>query len=176
MKQSAFELGEHLVSRQVTYIASPILWEKWDIEIIDLSFDKWQVIKYLNEDGDDFNSDIEQLPNNKGGLYLFFANCNNITGISELPFYVGRAQLTEGQNLRKRVREYYTKFAREDERPKITRMFKYWGNELYLAFLELDDNLGIVDLEKKLINSLLLPMNDEIPDTEIRQAKKAFNL
>jgi hypothetical protein len=176
MRQSAFELGEHLVSRQVTYIASPFLWEKWDIGTIDLSFDKWTIIKYLDEDGNDFNTEIEKLPNNKGGLYLFFVNCSNIPGISELPFYVGRAQLTEGQNLRKRVREYFTKFARNNERPKITRMFKYWGNELHLAFLELDDNSDIVDLEKKLINSLLLPMNDEIPDIEIRQAINAFNL
>ncbi len=55
-------------------------------------------------------------------------------------------------------------------------MFKYWGKELHLAFLVLDDNMNIIDLEKKLINSLLLPMNDEIPDKEIKQATKAFSL
>ena len=53
-------------------------------------------------------------------------------------------------------------------------MFKYWGAQLHLAFLELNDNTEIVDLEKYLINSLLLPMNDQIPEKEIREAVKAF--
>ncbi|WP_259016572.1 hypothetical protein [Emticicia fluvialis] len=176
MKQTAFELGEHLLLRNISYYPSPILWEKWDIDSLDIKFNKWKVIKYLNDDGDDLNIDISKVPNDKGGLYLFYVNCNQISGISELPFYVGRAQLTEGQNLRKRVREYFTKFSKDDERPKITRMFKYWSKELYLAFLVLENNICIVDLEKKLINSLLLPMNDEIPDKETKEAVKAFNL
>ena len=174
MLNSAFDLGEHLKLREISYTASPVLWNKWDIKTLDMRFENWKVIKFLNLRGDDFNYKIAEVPNKKGGLYLFFINCKTITGITEFPLYVGRAQLTEGQNLRKRVREYYNKFAKEGERPKITRMFKYWSNEIYLAYYELDDNLEIVDLEKKLINSLLLPMNDEIPDTEIRQAVKAF--
>jgi len=174
MLNSAFDLGEHLKLREISYLVSPILWSKWDIRGFDMRFKNWKTIKFLNLRGDDFNYKITQVPNNKGGLYLFFINCKTIVGITELPLYIGRAQLTDGQNLRKRVREYYTKFAKEDERHKITRMFKYWSHEIHLAYYELDDNLEIIDLEKKLINSLLLPMNDEIPDKEIRQGVKAF--
>ncbi len=173
MKTSAFKLGEHLNNRSLTYKVSSKLWKKWDLRL-DLSFNKWTQIKFLNDKGDGFNPDISKVPNKKGGLYLFFVKCNTISGITEYPFYIGRAQLTKRQNLRKRVREYYTKFAREDERPKITKMFNYWGKELHLAFIEIDDNKDIIELEKKIINSLLLPMNDEIPDKKERQAVKAF--
>lgn len=174
MIQSAFDLGEHLKLREVTFRVSPVLWEKWDITNFDLSFNNWTKIKFLNDTLDDFHKDLDLVPNDKGGLYLFYVNCKTISGITEIPFYIGRAQITEGQNLRKRVREYFTKFSKDNERPKITRMFKYWKNDLCLAFYVLDDNLHIKDLEKKLINSLLLPMNDEIPDKKTKDAVKAF--
>ena len=53
-------------------------------------------------------------------------------------------------------------------------MLKYWGKELHLAYYPLGDNKKIVNLEKELINSLLLPLNDEIPDSNISKAIKAF--
>lgn len=173
MKQPAFELGEHLKLREVSYKISPLLWEKWDLDI-DLNFNKWTIIKFLNDTGDNFNDDIKKVPNKSGGLYLFFVKCNTISGITEFPLYIGRAQLTKNQNLRKRVREYFTKFFREDERPLITKMFKYWSKDLHLAYIEIEENDDIIDLEKKIINSLLLPMNNEIPDKETRDGVKAF--
>ncbi|MBA3985239.1 MAG: hypothetical protein H0X63_01355 [Flavobacteriales bacterium] len=53
-------------------------------------------------------------------------------------------------------------------------MFKYWASDLYLAYIPLEENEGINELEKQFINSLLLPMNTRIPDTEISQAINAF--
>lgn len=176
MENSAFDLGEHLSNRKLTYKASPLLWSKWDVKEIDLAFSNWKIIKFLNDKGNNFHNDILKVPNNKGGLYMFFVKCEVLPGITELPMYIGRAQITKGQNLRKRVKEYYTKFAKEKERPKITLMFKYWATDIHLAYYELDDNCQIIDLEKKLINSTLLPMNDAIPDKIIRDAVKAFNL
>jgi len=176
MKISAFQLAEEIKLRQVNYKLHSGLWSKYDLSHIDLTFSNWTSIKYLNDDGTDFSEEISLLPDNQGGIYLFYIKCPIISGITEFPFYIGRAQLTDGQNLRKRCREYFTKFAREDERPKITTMINYWGKELYLAFKPIDDNNDIIDYEKKLINSLLLPMNDEIPEKEIKQAVKAFQL
>jgi hypothetical protein len=174
MLSSAFDLGEDIKLRTLEYKVSSNLWNRYTLSAVDLAFNNWQTIKYLNDAGDGFNSRINEVPNDRGGLYLFYAQCPIIRGITEYPFYIGRAQLTENQNLRKRVMEYYTKFSRNDERPKITTMFKYWAKDLYLAFIVLDNNNDVVDLEKTLINSLLLPMNDQIPDEEIRQAVKAF--
>jgi hypothetical protein len=174
MQQSAFELGEGISLRTVEFSLWGVMWKRYDLSAIDLTLSKWTTIKYLNSDATDYGDEIDLLPNDKGGLYLFSINCPVIPGSTELPAYIGRAKITDGQNLRKRCREYFSKFSREDERPKITRLFKYWSNELYLSFLPLDDNELIVDFEAKLINSLLLPFNDEIPEKEIRDAVKAF--
>ncbi len=174
MNSSAFDLGEKLNNNKVVYILHKPLWERYNSQNFDLAFINWTKIKYLNDQGDDFNISVETIPRDIGGLYLFYVKCEIISGITEYPFYVGRAQLTEGQNLKKRVKEYFQHFSRNDERPKIFRMFKYWAPELHLAYFPLDDNINVINLEKELINSLLLPMNDQIPDTIIKDAIKAF--
>ena len=175
MIDSAFELGEEIKLRQLAYSLHPELWVKYDLTALDLNFENWQTIKYLNDAGTQLNTDVENLiPNNKGGLYMFSIDCPVIVGRTEYPVYIGRAFLTEHQNLRKRCKEYFQKFARSNERPKITKMFKYWKHELYLSFYPIDENDDIENFEKKLINSLLLPFNDQIPDAQIAPAVKAF--
>lgn len=176
MIRSAFTLGEKLKVRNLTYYLYQAHWEKFKLSAIDLSLSKWTTFKYLNSAGTDFNKDIRLLPSDKGGLYLFTVCSPILPGITEFPVYIGRAQLTEGQNLRKRCKEYFLKHRKDSERPLITTMFRYWSKNLYLSFLPLDDNAKIVGYEKKLINSLILPLNDEIPDIELRQSKKAFKL
>lgn len=175
MEQNAFALGEEINLRTVSFRLWETMWAKYDLSEIDLTLTNWTTIKYLNADGSDFSDEIHHLPNDQGGLYMFSIVCPIIPGRTEFPAYIGRAKLTEGQNLRARCRTYFTKYSREDERPKITRLFKYWSKELYLSFLPLDEVEQIVDFEAKLINSLLLPFNDVLPDKEIRDAVKAFN-
>lgn len=53
-------------------------------------------------------------------------------------------------------------------------MFKYWKDELYVSYIEIEENNQTEEFEKKLINSLLLPMNEQIPDKRIKAATKAF--
>ncbi len=175
MITTAFDLGEEILKKTLPYKLHQDLWNKYDFDPLDLDFQNWTTIKYLNEDGSDFSNEINEIPNNRGGLYLFTIKCDIINSLTIYPVYIGRAQFTENQNLRKRCREYFTKYLRTDERPLITKMLKYWGKELYLSFIEIEENIEIVDLEKKIINSLLLPFNSEIPDIEIRQAVSAFN-
>lgn len=174
MTGNAFSLGEEIDLRRIEYKLHKGLWDKFNFPNLDLKFDNWQKTKYLNADGDDFDVEINNIPNDSGGLYLFYVKCEIISGITEYPLYVGRAQLTDGQNLRKRVKEYFQHFSKNNERPKITKMFMYWAKDLYLAYHVLNDNADIISLEKQLINCLLLPMNDEIPDKETRDAVKAF--
>lgn len=174
MNDSAFLLGEEIKLRTVPYKLHRGLWDQFNYLSIDLSFEHWIKIKYLNSTADALDLDVENVPNNSGGLYMFYVKCEIISGITEFPLYVGRAQYTEHQNLRKRVKEYFQKYAKNNERPKITTMFTYWASELYLAYFPLVENDGINELEKQLINSLLLPMNTKIPDTEISQAINAF--
>lgn len=176
MLNSAFELGEHIKLREVTYSVSSKLWGRFLVanEELDISFKHWTSVKYLNDEADGFSKEVANIPNDKGGLYLFYARCPIIPGITEFPFYIGRAQLTANQNLRKRIKEYFLKYARQNDRPKIKRMLRYWGEDLYVAYLPIESNKEIITSESLLINSLLLPMNDQIPDKEIRDGVKAF--
>jgi hypothetical protein len=129
MNESAFLLGEELELRKVEYKLHRDLWNQFNFKNLDLSFENWIKIKYLNANANDLNGDVENIPNNTGGLYMFYVKCEIIAGITEYPLYVGRAQYTEHQNLRKRVKEYFHKFANKNERPKVTRMFKYWASD-----------------------------------------------
>lgn len=174
MDSVAFELGEKLNNRRVDFILHQPLWDKFVYPALDLSFPKWTIGKYLNSTGKGFHKDVDLIPNNSGGLYLFFVKCKIITGLTEYPLYIGRAQYTGGQNLRKRVKEYFQKYSNNTERPKIYRMLRYWGKELYVAYYPLATNAAIVNVERDIINSLLLPMNDAIPDQKIKKAIKAF--
>lgn len=174
MNDSAFILGEELELRKVEYKLHPDLWSKFNFPNLNLNFNQWTITKYLNDNADDFDARIENIPDNKGGLYMFYVRCEILSGITEYPLYIGRAQYTGHQNLKKRIKEYFQKFSKSNERPMISKMFNYWGKELHLAYFSLEENAEIKDLEKQLINSLLLPMNTSIPDTEIRQAINAF--
>lgn len=163
MNGNAFELAETLHLAKVEYILSKDLWAKYDLSELNLQFSEWNSAKYLNVKGDALNEEVNSIPNVFGGLYLFYVKCQVVPGMTEFPFYIGRAQKTASQNLRKRVREYFQHFQRDDERPKIYRMLKTWGEEIHVAYHVFETNPEIVDLEKKIINSMLLPMNDQIP-------------
>lgn len=174
MINAAFDLGEKIHDREVKYKLYSPGWTLSDPIALDFDFHHWTTIKYLNDDCDNFGDDIEIIPSNSGGLYLFSINCPIIKGCTEFPVYIGRAKFTRNQNLKKRCKEYFLNYRKQNERPLLTRMFKYWSNELHLSFLPINNNDLTVLAEKNLINSLLLPFNTEIPDTLIRAAVKAF--
>jgi hypothetical protein len=174
MDISAFELGEQLNNRKINYILHKEMWNKFNYPELDLNFSNWNKVKYLNDDASNFSLEINTVPNSSGGLYLFYIKCPIVIGITEYPLYIGRAQLTEGQNLRKRVKEYFQKYSKNNERPKIFKMFQYWSRELFLAYYPLIENNTIINIERDIINALILPMNDLIPDKQIREAIKAF--
>jgi len=176
MDGNAFDLGVELHTRKVQYILSYDLWSRFGSVGLNLSFENWTSVKYLDATSSGLNAEVDTIPNDVGGLYLFYVPCRVVPGITEFPFYIGRAQKTDSQNIRKRVKEYFQHFARDNERPKIYRMLKVWGPQLRLAYYPLPTNQTIVNLEKDIINSLLLPMNDQIPDKEIKAAITAFEL
>jgi hypothetical protein len=174
MIASAFDLGEELKLKTIDYRLHQPMWKNYTSKKPDISFKNWKSVKYLNSTGKNLHKDVNLLPDKSGGLYLFYIKCPIIDGLTEFPFYIGRAQFTAAQNLRKRCKEYFQHYMAGTERPKLTRMIKYWGEDLYLAYIPLKTNSAIKRIEKQLINSLLLPMNDEIPSQIIRPAVKAF--
>lgn len=174
MLNSAFDIGEDLTLRKLFYFPYPMLWERYTYGTFNFSKENWNTIKYLNNEGTELSAEVEDIPADLGGLYMFVIKCPTMPGITEYLGYIGRAQSTDHQNLRKRCKEYFQKYAKSNERPKITRLFKYWSTFLYLSYMPIGENADTADLEKKLINSLIPPFNDQIPDIEISQAVKAF--
>lgn len=174
MNGNAFDLAESLHREKLTYILSSDLKNNFQHSEINLNFNNWSHVKYLNDDSSEINLEVGQIPNNTGGLYLFYLPCHILPSITEFPFYIGRAKKTDNQNLRKRIKEYFQHYSNDKERPKIYRMLRVWGAHLRVAYYPIESNSEIETIEKDMINSLVLPMNDKIPDITISNAVKAF--
>jgi len=174
MKAFELELGQEINNHKVPFILYPKLWEKFNWDKFNIDKNEFKEIKYLTEDGNVFDNAINDLPNDKGGIYIFFIKFNGVPNLVSYLVYIGRSLITNSTNLRKRCRSYFNTSKREGERPRIQKMFNFWGKYLYLKYLELDDNELIAKLEASLINTILPPFNDSIPDKNIRTAIKAF--
>lgn len=161
-------------NHQVSFHLFPELWEEFSCVGIDLGTIGWMETKFLSDDGSKLNDGMSNLPNDKGGIYIFYTKCNVLPGISNYLMYIGRARITDSHSLRVRCRKYFGEYTRDDGRPKIQRMIGQWGKYLYLKYIALEDNDLITRLEASLIKSIVPPFNDEIPDKKIKEAVKAF--
>ena len=163
MKQKAFETAETLRNHTVGFRLAPSLWDEFDVPDDIMQALEWNEIKFLNDTAEDFSDEIDQLPDNHGGIYLFMIKSPVIPETTNYLAYIGRAQLTENHSLRVRCKKYFREYLSEKERPKITTMFQYYKANHYLRYASVEDNDLIIELESKLINSILLPFNDFIP-------------
>jgi excinuclease UvrABC nuclease subunit len=164
-------IGPRIVATRLEFTLNVDFWSSFDRDILDLNSQQWNEVKFLDESGQNMSNAMNTLPSNQGGLYFFYIKSNIIPGDGHL-VYIGRALYTDGQNLKKRCRCYFQKY--QNERAKIRRMIRTWGTYLYIKYIPLTDNELIDKLEKELINKILPPFNDEIPDKTIRDAVKAF--
>lgn len=167
------ELGDYVSLHTVKYKLCPNFWESFamapDVPAITL----WREAKFLNN-RNELHSEMGTLPGDKGGIYLFTIRGEILGYLSDYLAYIGRAQLTSTMNLKKRCRSYLTEYKGQDPRPKVKRMIKNWGQHLYVRYFVIDDNTKIEELEKALINSLLPPFCDQIPDKRINRAVRAL--
>ena len=131
--------------------------------------EEWKEMKFLNAAADGINEGINEVPNNKGGVYIFFLRPDVVPVVHKYILYVGRVRCTKYQNLRKRFREYIT-----DTRSDIEFMRETWGKDLYIRYLPLTDNEVINSLEKELIRVIVPPCNTEYPGTLNKAANSAF--
>lgn len=161
-------------NHEVEFHLFPELWDAFLCEGIDLSSITWTETKFLSDDGKALNEGMSNIPNDKGGIYLFYAKCNVLPGISNYLMYIGRAKVTNSHNLRVRCRRYFGEYNRDNGRPKIQRMIGQWGKYLYLKYFAIEDNDLITRLEASLIKSIVPPFNDEIPDKRVKAAVSAF--
>ena len=146
----------------LTYYHNP---NRWRDNIIALdnpirNVENWSAeIKYLNESNDDLSDDIKNLPNDTGGIYVFYVKGLNLSFMENYILYVGRCQFTNTQHIRKRAREYY-----KDTRDLIVEMFNRWKDFLYYRYYPDINNDRIKDNEIQLIRAILPQYNEVIPD------------
>lgn len=135
-------------------------WNTMDDDIKRYVSSGWKSIKYLNDEGTAINKDISKVPNNSGGIYIFLLKPEVIPQMHRYIMYIGRAHRGGNYSLRKRCSTYFT-----DDRPKVARMIKRWGKELYLFYLPIQDSDDFIDkVERELIRVIIPPCNSQIPD------------
>ena len=152
------------------------LWNKIDPTILNLlKTANWHTVKYFNENYD-YNDAVRLIKNDTGGVYIFYVSPEVIPERQRILMYVGRAHISESQNIRKRIMEYKTYLPPNYQRPKVSTMMSEWKDFLFCSYIELDNNELIDKIEKELINKLIPPFNDLIPDKTIGEAVKAAGL
>lgn len=144
-------------------------WDSFDTTLASVIDTTWCEAKFLDDAGTTLHSDMNNIPNDKGGIYIFIAKPAIVPDTHLYIFYIGRAKITARQNLKKRCSEYP-----KDERNKIISMINSYGKYLYIRYLPLNDNDLIDRLEQELINKILPPFNDRIPDKIINSAINAW--
>ncbi len=161
MDYRAFTLGPDAIYK-VSYYLSP---QRWIDNCIDqtnpIADEKNWVdeIKYLDADNKNISDEIKNIPNNTGGVYMFFIKGINLPFIEKHIVYIGRCKYTSTRNIRKRAMEYFN-----DNRPFIKHMFSHWKEYLYYRYFPDTDNENIDKNEAMLIRAILPPFNEQIPD------------
>lgn len=125
---------------------------------------QWQIVKFDR-------SEVNRVPGDKGGVYTFVVK----PGVADHPecsylMYVGKA---ERQSLRKRFAQYFKEKGSPRARPKVWKMLNFWENYLWFCYAQVDDQTMIDELERKLIDAYVPPINDEFPG-ELGKAMQAW--
>lgn len=166
---SYIEMCDQITIKTLKFTLNPDdAWEKFDKSLKEIICKEWNEVKYLDDRGD-LNPDVSKIPNNSGGIYTFVLKPNIIPDTHLYILYIGRARLTDFQNLRKRCKEYI----KDENRPRIGNMMNKWGQHLYIRYLPLDDNGTIDRLEAELIEAISPPINSDYPKKQTRMARKA---
>ena len=58
-----------------TYTMAPELWRKFNLEGLDeIDFTKWDSVKLMNDAGDSFSEQVNRIPTEVGGIYVYTIN------------------------------------------------------------------------------------------------------
>jgi hypothetical protein len=165
---------DDLENFQNEFLMSSELWDKFNLEGLDVDFSKWKRVKFMSDSGD-LHNDISKIPNQYGGIYVYVIVPPIIPECGAYIMYVGKATKTSTENLRARVRSYKSTFSEETKRKKLHRLFKKWGKYVYVYYLPVDISAGDINtLEERLISAFVPPCNSMIPIKTVRDAVSAF--
>ena len=161
---------------QNTYIMSPELWGKFDIDdLTGVDFSKWKRIKLI--DSGFFSEELSTIPSSYGGIYIFCIEPEVVPGVGCYIMYIGKATKTRNENLRARVRSYSKELGRYYERERLHRLFSKWGEYVYVHYLAVNASGEIITaLEDRLIGAFgKPPCNAEVRVKSVKKAVRAFN-
>ena len=165
---------DDLENFQNEFLMSPELWDKFNLDGLDVDFSKWERVKFMDDSGE-LHKDTSKIPNQYGGIYLYAIIPPIIPECGIYIMYVGKATKTSKENLRVRVRSYKSTFSEKTKRKKLHRLFKKWGKYVYVYYLSVDVSpKDIETLEARLISALVPPCNSMIPIQTVRDAVSAF--
>ena len=178
MEISAFvDNDDELVKYKWTQCVSPTCWID-NIAVTSRFHNEndWSdYIKYLNDNNEDISDDIKNLPNDCGGIYIFFVQGINLPFSEHYLAYIGKALYTDHENLRNRVKQYLPESLKNDKkRPKIKKLFRLWKEYLYIRYFKSSDTVFIEEGESALIKAILPPFNTDRTDYKIKEPQKAF--
>lgn len=161
---------------QKRFFLIPELWEKFKFDdLSNVDFEKWKKIKLMDDKGDFLANEIKKIPTHHGGIYIYCVQSNIVNNFDSYVMYVGMAQKTGTQNLRKRVSSYKSEIGSGYTRDRIHNLFIRWGKYVYVYYLPINsDNKTIEELETRLIGCLVPPCNAEIQDASVKRKVKAF--
>lgn len=158
-----------------SFILSPELWEKFDLNGISVDYEKWNRVRMVGDDGE-LSDETNSIPNDCGGIYAYVIIAPVIPGASHYLMYVGMATKTEGENLRSRVRSYKRQFGDKYDRSKLHKLFTLWGKHVYVYYLPMySTELDIKTLEDRLIAAYgKPPCNKQVLVKTVRDAVDAI--
>ena len=162
---------------QCTYYPNPNRWDEVSIDVQkEINSLQWSdYIKYLDDNGK-VSKELNQLPKDTGGFYLFIIQGVTLPHSERYLAYIGRAFYTEKENIRKRVKRYLWESTYKHGRPKIARLFRHWKNYLYIRYCPTQNNDLIEKGEATLIYAVLPPFNSDLPDKKVvfKEPQNAF--
>lgn len=164
------DIFEEPMVYQLTFDLDIRKWATMDAEVKKAVSSGWESIKYLNDAGTALSDDIRKLPDDCGGIYLFLLKPDLLPQTHRYIMYIGRAHRATSFSLRKRCRTYIS-----DDRPKVHRMIKRWGKDLYLYYLPIKDTDDFIDkVERELNRVIIPPCNTQIPDYYVLPGTNMF--
>lgn len=175
MHYRAFITTDENSSYGLQYYHNPLRWKK-SLKYLTgnpiLDINNWTPeYKFYDEDGEK-STLINQLPNDKGGIYVFYLKGICLPFFENYILYIGKASITDNENIRSRVKTYYNV---SKERYLIIEMFSKWKDYIYCRCFPETNNEKIEIDESLLIKAILPYYNEDIPDKIHVQPKiKAF--
>ena len=158
-----------------TYIMSPELWKKFNIDDLSgIDFSKWKRLKLIEAGA--FSKDLTKIPSSYGGIYIYCIEPEIVPSVGCYIMYIGKATKTANENLQVRVRSYNKELGQNYERDRLHRLFLKWGEYVYVHYLAVDASGEIITaLEDRLIGAFgKPPCNAEVRVQSVKKAVRAF--